>query len=295
MPSHRIVVAGDVIDDVVVVPSVAIRPDTDTPSSIRFRAGGSAANTAAWLGSIGADVDFVGIVGSADAPRHSSLLTQWGVRPHLATSDLPTGTIIVLVEGEKRAMLTERGANAIFDPATVTDELLADAGALLLTGHSLSGQTTAASLRALITRARDLDVPVVVSPGSAGHIADAGVQTFVQAFAGATVLLPSLEEAQVITGIEAPDAAAAALAEFTPVVVLTNGGHEILVAQGNSVDRVPVTRTDVTDPTGAGDAFTAGFLAHWVRFGDPVGAANAGAKLAARSLAIVGGRPASSR
>lgn len=291
MPSGRIVVAGDVIDDIVVVPSVSIRPDTDTPSSIRFRAGGSAANTAAWLGTVGADVDFVGIVGESDIARHAELLSRWGVRPHLAISDRPTGTIIVLVDGEQRAMLTERGANAVFDPATINDDLLQGSRALLLTGHSLSGQTTAASLRALITRARDLDVAVVVSPGSAGHIADAGVQTFLQAFAGATVLLPSLEEAQVLTGLDAPDAAAAALAEFTPLVVLTNGGHEILVAQGSSIDRVAVTRSEVVDPTGAGDAFAAGFLAHWVRFNDPVGAAHAGAKLAAKSLAIVGGRP----
>jgi len=57
VPGTRIVVFGDVIDDIVVVPSGPIRPDTDTPSSIRNSPGGSAANAASWLGSAGAQVD----------------------------------------------------------------------------------------------------------------------------------------------------------------------------------------------------------------------------------------------
>jgi sugar/nucleoside kinase (ribokinase family) len=79
----RIVVFGDVIDDVVVVPHGPIRPDTDTVSSIRRSAGGSAANTAAWLGTLGAEVDFVGVVGLDDLERHRALLAVAGVTPHL--------------------------------------------------------------------------------------------------------------------------------------------------------------------------------------------------------------------
>ena len=59
-----------VIDDIVVVPSGPIRGDTDTPSSIRHRAGGSAANVASWLGRLNAGVDFVGRVAASDVGRH---------------------------------------------------------------------------------------------------------------------------------------------------------------------------------------------------------------------------------
>lgn len=289
---RRIVIAGDVIDDIVVVPDAAIRRDTDTPSSIRFRAGGSAANTAAWLGSIGGSVDFVGVVGAPDLGRHSELLERHGVRAHLrGDAELPTGTIIVLVEGEQRAMLTERGANAIFDPDDVTDSLLEGAAVLLLTGHTLSGQTSAVSIRALISRARALGVEVAVSPGSAGHIADSGVDAFLHAFEGATILLPSLDEGTVITGAETPGAVASALLEIAPLVVMTMGGDGIVVATGSELTHVEVERVTAVDPTGAGDAFSAGFLDEWVRSGDPVAAARAGALVAARSVLIVGGRP----
>ena len=66
-----IVVVGDVIDDIIVRPQGAIRTDTDTPALIERHPGGSSANTAAWLGHIGADVHFFGQVGEADNARHT--------------------------------------------------------------------------------------------------------------------------------------------------------------------------------------------------------------------------------
>ena len=111
MSRPGILVVGDVIDDTVVIPSGPIRPDTDTTSTIRRVAGGSAANTAAWLAALGADVSFVGAVGKADVARHTALLP--GVDVHLQAVDAATGAIIVLVQGAERSMLTDRGANDI--------------------------------------------------------------------------------------------------------------------------------------------------------------------------------------
>ena len=45
---------------------------------------------------------------------------EGGVTPHLQIEPgLPTGTIVILVRGEERSMLTERGANAAFSGATL--------------------------------------------------------------------------------------------------------------------------------------------------------------------------------
>ncbi|CAN5127856.1 PfkB family carbohydrate kinase [soil metagenome] len=292
MADARVVVVGDVIDDVVVVPSGPIRTDTDTTSTIALRAGGSAANSAAWLGELGASVDFVGIVGEADVARHAALLERFGVRAHLSAHPvLPTGTIVVLVQGEQRAMLTERGANAAFDPDAVPDSLLEGAAALLLTGHSVSGDTSPASMVSLHARARALGVPVVVSPGSAGHIADFGVDKFREVFAAAAVIISSLDEARVLSGLDGADAAATALLAVADLVVLTNGGDGIVIASSAGLTHVAIERATVIDPTGAGDAFTAGFLREWTRSGDAVAAARLGCATAARSIALVGGRP----
>jgi len=289
----RIVVAGDVIDDIVVVPQSEIRRDTDTPSTIRFRPGGSASNTAAWLGSLGSAVDFVGIVGAADVDRHATQFAVGGVRAHLAAHPhLPTGTIVVIVDDQQRAMLTERGANADFDGDLVTDALLTAAAVLHLTGHTVFGRDDTSSIERLVGRARALGVDVSVDPGSAGYLADRGIETFQRVFAEATVLFPSLDEGVALTGLTQPDDIALALGASGALVVMTMGIAGVVIAEGGVLTRVAAVPATVTDPTGAGDAFAAGFLYEWVRSRDAVAAASAGALVAARSVTVVGGRPA---
>ncbi len=290
----RIVCFGDVIDDVLAVPEGPIRDDTDTPALIRQLPGGSAANTAAWLGELGAAVDFVGIVGQgvggSDAMRHTAALP--GVDAHIATHPtLPTGTIVVVVQGQTRTMLTQRGANLALSPADVTAQLLGEAGVLHLTGHVLLNDAGAAGVTDLISRATAAGVVVSVDPGSAGFIADYGVEAFLAAFAGASILFPSLEEGSLLTGLAAPEAIASKLAESFPTVALTLGIDGVIVAFGDTVERVQASHAEVVDPTGAGDAFDAGFLAEWVQSGDPIASAMTGALVGARAVTIVGGRP----
>lgn len=288
----RIITFGDVIDDIVVIPHAAIRPDTDTPSSISRSAGGSAANTAVWLGSLGAAVDFVGTVGRDDLQRHGALFAAAGVRAYLEPHPtLPTGTIVVLVDGEVRSMLTERGANAVNDPARVTNELLAEASVLLLTGHSIAGAADAAPFVDLIARATAAGVTVAVAPGSAGFLLDYGPDAFLSVIAGAQLLIPSLEEGRVLTGLVDPAEVAARLAESFDLVVMTLGSEGVVIA-GSSSGRVDAVKAEIIDPTGAGDAFSAGFLAAWVVDRDAIAAARAGAAVAARAVTIRGGRPA---
>lgn len=287
---RRIVCVGDVIDDVVAVPAGPIRSDTDTPSAIRFRPGGSPANTAAWLGSLGAAVDFVGTVGAADVARHVDALP--GVTAHLTGHPtLTTGAIVVIVDGQTRSMLTDRGANAALDPADVTDELLAAAAVLHLTGHALLNDAGADGFAALIARARAGSVAVSLAPGSAGFIADYGVEAFRAATAGASILFPSLDEGRLLTGLEQPAEIAEALSRDVDVVVLTLGTEGVLVAANGAIEAVPAVRAEVVDPTGAGDAFCAGFLAEWVRSTDALAAAREGTRVAARAVSSIGARP----
>jgi sugar/nucleoside kinase (ribokinase family) len=286
----RIITYGDVIDDVVAIPDGPIRDDTDTPSSIHSRPGGSAANTAAWLGSLGADAVFVGSVSSADTARHTEALAAVGAAADLHGSpDLPTGTIVVIVEGQRRAMLTERGANTLLDPAWVTDDLLAGAAVLHITGHALLNDAGAPGIAALIGRARAAGVTVSVAPGSAGFIADYGPERFLGAMAGADILFPSLDEGRLLTGLDSPEDVAGAL-EF-PTVVLTLGAAGVIVRHPGGSTGVHAVVVPVVDPTGAGDAFCAGYLDAWVRTGDPVESARAGALVASRAVGVIGGRP----
>jgi sugar/nucleoside kinase (ribokinase family) len=290
----RVVAFGDIVNDIVVVPKGEIRADTDTISTIRARAGGSAANTAAWLGSLGTPTDFVGCVGVADLDYHAEQLRAQGVEPHLAPAPgLPTSTIVIIVEGEHRTMLTERGANRALAAQDLTDELLAKAGVLHLTGYTLLDGPRADGIRELMDRAHAAGVTVSLNPGSAGFIADFGPTAFLEGIAGADILFANRDEAELLCG--AADAAKAAqlLADRHGLAVVTQGGESVYVAErGAKPVSVPVLPAKVVDPTGAGDAMAAGFLHSWLADGDAVRATQAGALVAARAVMVMGGRPA---
>lgn len=293
MSRDRIVVVGDIINDIVVVPRGEVRPDTDTPSTIRSRPGGSAANTAVWLGSLGAKVDFAGCVGIEDQAYHEAVFADAGVVPHLqVAAGVPTGTIVILVDGERRTMLTERGANSAFASTSVTDELLAKAGVLHISGYSILDGFGIPGARDLIDRARALDVPVSVTPGSYGYISDFGVDAFLEATAGTSILFPNLAEGELLSGQKDPKRIGAALRERFEIVVLTMGADGLMVFEGKSSTHVPAPSIQhIADPTGAGDALAAGFLDRWIVSRDAVASAEAGVFVAARAIMVIGGRP----
>jgi sugar/nucleoside kinase (ribokinase family) len=290
---ERIVAFGDVVNDIVVVPREAIRPDTDTTSVIRPRPGGSAANTAAWLGSLRAQVDFVGCVGSADVDQHTELFRELGVGSHLVVAPgLPTSTIVIIVEGQHRTMLTERGANAALSVTDLSDELLEGAAVLHLTGYSLLDGPRAPGMQRLIERAHAAGAIVSLNAGSAGFIADFGPAAFVEAIAGVDILIANADEAALLCGETAPERIAAVLGERYGIAVITQGPQPVLVAErGAKLGQVPVPTVRFVDTTGAGDAMAAGFLHHWVRSGDAVAAAAAGVSVASRAIMVTGGRP----
>lgn len=291
--SQRIVTFGDVIEDVVVVPQGPVRADTDTISTISPTPGGSAANTAAWLGELGVGVDFVGRVGADDLERHTRILRDAGVTPHLSVDhELPTGRIVIVVEGNTRTMYTDKGANANFSPDEVTDDLLAGAAVVHVGGYSVMNAPDA--VRRLVARAQAHGTVVSVDPSSAGFLTDFGIERFFEVVTGASILMPNLDEGRVLTGLDDPEAVAVALAERFPTVALTLADEGVLVVEaGAEPVRVPAVETNLVDPTGAGDSFSAGFLAEWVESGNAVAAARAGAGVSARAVATIGARPVS--
>jgi sugar/nucleoside kinase (ribokinase family) len=189
-------------------------------------------------------------------------------------------------------MLTERGANSRLTSSSVTDELLAHAGVLHISGYSILDGFGVIGARDLIDRATAAGVPVSVTPGSSGYIADFGAEPFLTAIAGTTVLFPNLAEGALLSGQTEPLRIGAALSERFEVVVLTMGAEGLIVFEGKKHTRVPAPLIQhIVDPTGAGDALAAGFLDRWVNGRDPVSAAEAGVFIAARAIMVMGGRP----
>jgi ribokinase len=77
-----------------------------------------------------------------------------------------------------------------------------------------------------------------------------------------------------------------------PVVVVKLGPAGAAASAAGLAVSVPAVPAETVDPTGAGDAFAAGFLVSWLAGADLVGALQEGTQLGARAAATVGARPA---
>lgn len=284
----KVLVVGDVIDDIVVSPRGDIRIDTDTPSSIVATPGGSGANFACWLASLGIEVNFVGRVGESDLERQEAVLRSFGVNPFLQVDEeLQTGRIVILVEGQTRSFLTDRGANVALDLAAIPQELFGDA--LYVSGYSVFDQPIE-MVQELIARGRESGL-VICDPGSAGFIADHSVHGFLDAVRGVDVLVPSLEEGRVLTSEDRPEVIAGQLANRFSLVALTLGAKGVQLAWGDQNAHIEAFSAELVDATGAGDAFAAKFLAELLKLQEPKAAAIEANRFAAKAVTRLGGRP----
>lgn len=290
----RVVVVGDVINDVLVRPLGPVAPDTDTRAQIVRRPGGSAANLAGWLASLGDAVGFVGRVGAVDHALHHARLESLGIEAHLAVdAERETGTIVVIVDADGgRTMLTDRGANVALTPDDVPAGVLDGAALLHLSGYTLFEEPARGTALDLMARAGAAGVPVSVDPGSVAFLQDVGPKQFLDWTAGAALCFPNRDEAALLAGTPDPVQAAERLCDTYGTVVVTLDADGVVVGRrGRQPVAVPAQRVHAVDTTGAGDAFCAGFLTSWLREDDPVGAAAAGVAIARECVLRLGGGP----
>lgn len=255
--------------DVVLAPARPLEPATDVPGRVLLRQGGSAATTARWLARLGAASTLVCSVGR-DGPGRSlvELLTRRGVRVHAQhIAGARTGRIGVLVEpGGERSFVADRGAADGLDPAFLRPGWFQGVDAVHLPAYSLLGEPLGGAGRAAARLAHDRSAIVSVDLASSGPLLAGGRRTAMSTIAdvGPALLFCTASEAAAILGPAPIDQ----LLRLAPAVVVKRGakGATVMAREGRSSLRFDVATTalDVTDSTGAGDAFDAGFLLAWV-------------------------------
>jgi len=274
-----VLVIGDVIDDIIVVPKGPIRANTDTDSSINQTLGGSASNIASWAASLGADVTFVGCVNSKDEFRVTEQFASYKVKAILQLSEEPTGSLIVLVEGENRSMLTDRGANKELDIKSLDYKFFTNFDYVFISGYTFFGRDVS-EIKDLISEAQQGGAMVLIDPGSAGYIKDFGLEDFKNSVYSCDILLPNKEEFELL---------GSSLAQLT---VVKNGGAVVEVyAEGINMQSYPVEKVNAVDPTGAGDAFAGGLVATLANEEPLAKAIQVGIETAAKAVQTIGARP----
>lgn len=275
---------GDLVSDVIVHLSRDPQRGTDTAARIHYVRGGSAANVCAAAVAAGGKGRFVGQVGD-DAPGRqlADALTTAGVDTHI-TMRGTTGTIVALVDGTgERSFLTDRGASLHL--GSVAPEVLDGVDVLYVPLYSLLSGALAESTQLLIGEALDRGIAFALGTSSVAALREFGRAEFLG-------LIKSLQPDLVFANLPESQYALQGHPWFVGAkgTVVTAGSRAARYTRPDGTDfrRVPESG-DVQDTTGAGDAFTAGFLVAWVgQTGTPEDWLDAGHRLARRCLATPG-------
>ena len=301
----RVVVVGDLAVDVVVAPAGPLRPDGDGPAKITTSGGGAGANTATWLAAAGVDVTLAARVGDDPAGRAAvEALTAAGVRAAVAVDPAaPTATVVVLLEpagpadpprggaghgagggGDRRTMLSDRGAAALLEPADLPP--LRGVDHVHVSGYVLRDAGSRAAGHAALRAARAAGATTSVDPQATGALDRA----LLEQVGPVDLLLPATAELAALTGSADPRSAEALL-DLAGAVAVTRGaaGATWVGRDGTWSSASPPVA--VVDATGAGDAFDAGLLAAWLRGAAPAEALAAGCAAGAAAVSRRGARP----
>jgi sugar/nucleoside kinase (ribokinase family) len=271
---------GDLVEDVVVWSDGPTRSATDNPARIHRARGGAAANVAVFASSLGTPARFVGRVG--DDLIGTALirdLTDAGVDAKVQHQGR-TGTIVVVVDASgERTMYPDRAAAAQLND--VPDDWLSGVSAVHLSAYSLTGPPLSV-LRRASTIAHAEGAILSIDASSVALIDAIGPAHFRD-------LIEALRPTYVFAnGAEADAAELRGLAADGTTVVVKHGVEPTEVHGARSAT-VPVSPVGaVRDTTGAGDAFTAGFLSAVLDGADAVEATEAGHTLAGQVLSNPG-------
>ena len=107
------------------------------------------------------------------------------------------------------------------------------------------------------------------------------------------MFLPNYEEGGVLTGLDEPEAIAAALAKLYPqaLIMLKLDADGALVYEDGIATLVPPATNNLVDATGAGDSFAGAFLARYLNGATALEAARFATTISAWVIEHLGARP----
>ncbi len=274
--------AGEAFDDLVFVGLERLPALGEEIKTNRFHAtiGGGAVITAVGAARLGIRTAIASALSKAAVTR----LRLEQVRVHnLKRAGEPHAISASLSTGADRSFVTYTGVNAVLEPRLMA--ALADTHAthvhLALCPSDLTAWTR------LVKRLRRTGITVSWDFGWSEPLAEREeLPALIDAL---DFVFVNELEAPLYAHVNALDDAYPVLRAHTSAVVVKLGalGSRWLRADGDVV--MPAPRVDAVDTTGAGDAFNAGFLAAWLRGGQPAQCLATGNAVGAASTRAPGG------
>jgi pseudouridine kinase len=251
--------------DVVVRARSELRSGTSNPGVFRVSPGGVARNIAENLARLGEEVVLITAVGNDD--QGAQILDQTeicgvDITHVIRSADYPTGSYLAILDSQGRMHLGMDDMSVIstLRPKDIEakQDLFDDAAAVFLDAN-LSEDT----LRSAITIASEKGVPIAADPTSANL-----APVFCNFLDRLWLIVPNESEAEVLCPHPVPhadrdqaiDAARHLIAEGVDIAIVTMAEFGVGYASADGSGHVPALKTEIVDPTGAGDAFTAAVI-----------------------------------
>jgi sugar/nucleoside kinase (ribokinase family) len=259
----RITALGDLLLDVIVQLDGPLVPGADRTARTHTGAGGQAANVAAWAAALGAEARFVTKRGGdAAGELVANELRGHGVELVGPVGDR-TGVVVAIVDDGERTMASDRGCSPELRPDEL-DPSWFSCDALHLSGYALMREPIDGAALHAARIARAAGAGSVSIDLSSWTLIDGPFRERVRELAPDVVFAAEDERAT--------------FGELQTRWVVKRGAEGVVI----DGEAFPAQPTDVVDPTGAGDAFAAGFL---------VGGVELGLTAAARCCAQLGTMP----
>jgi sugar/nucleoside kinase (ribokinase family) len=258
----RLLVAGELNVDLVLVglPSLPVLGRELVGTDFRVALGSSSAITAARLAALGADVDFVGIVGDDDFGQFVLReLGRYGVgTDHVQSVSTSTGVTIALTYDKDRALMTYPGTIAVYDGQNITPDLLSHYQHLHVGSFFLQTGLQAV-LPGLFQQAREIGLTTSLDVGWDPSETWGANPYLAPTLAHTDYFLPNESESVALAGDDSHIETLAAKVGGLLIVKRGAAGASAYPKDREAVT-VPSFPVQVVDTTGAGDAFNAGFI-----------------------------------
>ena len=231
---------------------------------LEMHSGGCANNTAIALAKLGIDVGAIGRIGTdkfGDFVLGTLDSNQVDTRGMVRDAKTNTSVTFVAVASDgERSFLHYMGSNGFFSVVDINMDLIRASKFLHVAGSfvmpKLDGEPTAHVLR------QAKEAGVMTSLDTVWDTSGNWLKTLEPCLPYVDVFLPSINEAEQLTGLDSPSDIAKFLMGYgIQTVGLKMGKRGSYVRTGTEEIHVPAYEVDVVDATGAGDAYVAGFLA----------------------------------
>ena len=256
-----IVVLGEALFDLFADTGIRLQD----AENLRRMPGGAPANVAVALARLGADVGFIGKVGTDGFGSFLiDLLTREGVDTSWFSADPSAPTMLALVAAPSpttQDFVLYNGANALLSPEGLPYEYISGARVFVYGSVTMASESRAAAMTAA-RWARDAGQHVVfdvnLRPALWPDLDEARL-CIQESVALANIIKLNETELEFLTDIQDPDKGSERLLEYdVDLCCVSLGAKGAYLNNGTIKGHVPAYSVKVCDTTGSGDAFVAG-------------------------------------